>query len=108
MFTPTLRFWADVVCWTVLSSLLVISAIVCTNPVAVGALSLIALGVIVFAIVYNTRNARTLLRMRRNRLQAEKEYQAEQEMAEQERIVSLERDADFGRAMRQYIHDRSL
>jgi len=98
--TPTQALLADVLCWVALIVLLGYASISVTNAVLSGVILAVTAIVTSFAVIYNGRNVRTLVRgalQRRRYEREEAERRARYEREEQER---LRRDAAYGRELR--------
>ncbi len=87
--TPTQALLADVVCWSVLTYLMVV----------IGWLSL-SLAVGGFALLYNGRNANTVIRSKLRNRRDRKEQVVRQANRDEERARQNEIDASYGRELR--------
>lgn len=98
--TPTQALLADIVCWVSLVALLGYLFINVANPVLSGAIIVITLGVALFALVYNGRNVRTVVRSALQRRRYEREEAERRARYEREEAERLRRDAAYGRELR--------
>ena len=98
--TPTQALLADIACWTLLVGLLICVGVTANNQMLAGVMLTVAALLGLFAVLYNGRNVRTVVRSalsnrRYRREAAEREARYEAEQAERDR-----RDAQYGRELR--------
>ena len=103
--TPAKALAADVACWSSLIALLVYAIVSVSNLLVVGLLIALTGAVAVFALVYNGRNIRTVVRSRLAARRYRAEEAAREARDEADRLDRLETDAAYGRELRN-LNDR--
>lgn len=98
--TPTKALLADVACWTALVGLLVCVGVTADNQLLAGVMLTVATLLGLFALVYNGRNLKTVLRRRRDRAISKRNLENERVRRAEEEKAILERDAAYGRELR--------
>jgi len=104
--TPTKALLADVACWTALIGLLICVGVTAENQLLAGVMLTVATLLGLFALVYNGRNIRTVVRsklanrawVKEQTLRLEEESRRE-EARLAERARQSEKDAVLGRAI---------
>jgi len=104
--TPTKALLADVACWTLLVGLLICVGVTADNQLLAGVMLTVATLLGLFALVYNGRNIRTVVRsklanrawVKEQTLRLEEESRRE-EARLAERARQSEKDAVLGRAI---------
>ena len=103
--TPTKALAADLACWASLIALLVYAIVSVSNLLVVGMLVALTGAVTVFALVYNGRNIRTVVRSKLANRRYRREAAEREAREEADRLERLERDAAYGRELRN-LNDR--
>ena len=99
--TPTQALLADVACWTLLVGLLVCVGVTADNALWTGVMLTVAALLGTFAVLYNGRNVRTVVRSKLANRRYRKEEEARRAEYEREEAERLRRDAAYGRELRE-------
>lgn len=105
--TPTKALAADLACWASLIALLVYAIVSVSNLLVVGVLVALTGAVTVFALVYNGRNIRTVVRSklanrRYRREAAEREARELEQEREDARLRSINLERDLRNVLNRY------
>ena len=103
--TPTQALLADVACWTLLVGLLVCVGVTANNALWTGVMLTVAALLGTFAVLYNGRNVRTVVRSKLANRRYRKEEEARRLAREEEEARRLRDDAAYGRQVRD-LRDR--